>query len=114
MLSIQILRKCGKICGKCGEFSKLTIQNFYLKLPQETNFRVVLRQRHNEGGSLRANARRSGTLRGGALTQSKLNDKSNSKFFWGVRAVKVTESYTREACKNFSTDSSNHDLAKNF
>lgn len=67
MLSIQIERKCGKICGKCEEFGKLTIQNFYLGLHQETHFRVMLRQRHSVGGSLRANARRSGTLSGGHL-----------------------------------------------
>ena len=58
---------CGKICGKCGEFGKLTIQNFYLGLHQETNFRVMLRQRHSVGGSLRANARQRGALNGGHL-----------------------------------------------
>ena len=34
--------------------------------------------------------------------------------FSEVRAVKVTESYTREVCKNFSTDSNRYDLGKNF
>ena len=45
----------------------IQIQNFYLGLHQETDFRVMLRQRHSVGGSLRADARRSGTLKGGHL-----------------------------------------------
>ena len=45
----------------------IQIQNFYLGLHQEADFRVMLRQRHSEGGSLRANARRRGTLNGGHL-----------------------------------------------
>lgn len=62
----------------------IQIQNFYLGLHQVTKNCVVLRQRHSEGGSLRANARRRGTLKGGALTQSKLNARSHQKFFLGL------------------------------
>ena len=63
MLSIQIER----IYEKCGEFSKLMTQNFYLELHQVVKNCVMLRQRHSVGGSLRANARRSGALNGGHL-----------------------------------------------
>ena len=52
------------------------------------------------GGSLRAKPV-GGVRHFGALTQSKLNAKSNPKFFLGFDSYDVTESYTREVCKNF-------------